>query len=99
MIRILLTCLLALPVAACVAFDPQYAAGKVSTAVDIARDVCSTAWAKPVPPENHWGAQLVGDQWHIWLKDHYGRASCALAMVRVNRRTGVASDCVACPSF
>jgi len=99
MIRSLLPFLLPLSLAACVAFDPQHAAGKASTAISIARDVCSTAWAKPVPAENHWGAQLTGGVWHIWLRDHYGRPSCALAMVRVNRQTGIASDCMACPSF
>ena len=97
--RIVLLCLLALPLAACLAFDPQNAAGHASTAIRVAREVCSAAWAKPAPDDAHWGATLVGDHWRVWLKDHGGTPDCALAMVTVARRTGVAGECAVCPSF
>ena len=97
--RYVLLCLLALPLAACLAFDPQNAAGHASTAIRIARNVCSMAWAKPMPDDVHWGAQLTGDHWHVWLRDHGGAPTCAYAMVTVERRTGVASDCSACPTL
>jgi hypothetical protein len=88
-----------LPLAACLSFDPMNTAGHATTAVRVARDVCSAAWAKPVPDESHWGAQLVGDHWRVWLRDHGGTPTCALAMVTVERRSGDASDCRVCPNF
>jgi hypothetical protein len=91
--------LIAAPLAACLQFDPQNAAGYASTAIRKARQVCSDAWAKPVPDETHWGARLVGDTWHIWLKDRGGRPDCALAMVTVSRNTDKPSDCLACPNL
>lgn len=89
----------ALVVAACVPFDPMTTAGRASTAIRIARDTCSMTWAKPVPDETHWGAQLVGDTWHIWLRDGGGTSRCALGMVTVNRRNGVTSRCEVCSTF
>jgi hypothetical protein len=97
--RFVLPFLLLLPLTACIAFDPQNAAGYPSTAIRTAREACSMAWAKPVPDDSHWGAQLVGDHWRIWLKDHGGTPTCALGMVTVQRRTGVAGDCTVCPTL
>jgi hypothetical protein len=97
--RIVLPCLLALPLSSCVAFDPQNAAGHPVTAIRMAREVCSMARAVAMPDEGHWGAQLVGNQWHVWLKDHGGTPSCSLAMVTVERNSGVTSDCGICPTF
>ena len=91
--------LLFVALAACFQLDPENAAGYASIAIRKAREVCSEAWAKPVPDEPHWGAMLVGDTWHIWLKDRGGRPDCALAMVTVSRHTDKPSDCNACPSF
>ncbi|MGD0190725.1 MAG: hypothetical protein ABSD74_08285 [Rhizomicrobium sp.] len=97
--RFLLLVLLCLPAGGCLAIDTQNAAGHASTAIRIARNLCTTAWAKPVPDETHWGALLVGDRWRIWLKDRGGTPNCALAMVTVERRTAVTSGCNVCPSF
>jgi len=57
------------------------------------------AWAKPVPDESHWGAVRDGDRWRVWLKDHGGTPSCALAMVTVERRSGTTGGCTVCPGF
>jgi hypothetical protein len=91
--------LLAVPLCGCLAFDPQNAAGHASTAVRLARNVCAMAWAKPVPDETHWGALLQEGRWRVWLRDYGGTPSCSLAMVSVDRRTGVAGECRVCPTF
>jgi len=97
--RTVLLFLAVLPLAACLAFDPSNTAGHPSTAIRIARETCSMAWAKPVPDDSHWGAELAGDRWNVWLKDHGGTPGCALAMVSVERRTGATGGCTVCPGF
>jgi hypothetical protein len=91
--------LAASPLIACVAFDPENTAGHDATAIRIARETCSAAWAKPVPDGSHWGALLQGGQWRVWLKDHGGTPDCALAMVTVERRTAATGGCTVCPNF
>lgn len=97
--RIVLACLVGLPLSACSSLNPFSSVTRPESAVGVARDVCEAAWSKPAPDESHWGAVLNGDTWHVWLKDKGGTARCAVAMVAVDRNSGAADGCVPCPSF